>query len=830
MLVPGQSHRSGPMELDPSTYGAGVLAAQAGMLSAPPPRAPLGRDASTSSSAYSSPMQDQLWVPAAVEGGRSGVPSSSGNRMTSPSLPHGGGATHRTGHGRLRASTSARPQAASSAATVASVPVQARRGAAFGGAGATFSLPRAPIPHAASRGAGRDGSTERLASSSSAVGSAKGPSSRGRGAASKLPVWERLSLAHKAREAKLEAQRRAREQEAMADCTFAPGRAGGGAVAVSGMGNQSQQPQTRHQQRVPSCDSGAGLQAGEGDAPLQQAASAAKVQATVARLHADAAKRRRQRDELARAAKDAEAAAHPYRPTINADGAGGAVSGGLDATGATGHVPSDPRPLHERAFDLQRQKQEDLARRRIAAMTGDAELTFQPAISRRSSHIVHASRRGAGADSSDLGGGLATSALTLPPSSGHPSSVARQEDVSERLLREGDARKVRAARRKAMHAEEEAARLTFEPQVNEHSAKLVDENPSMRMGFLERQRSFLEARQRKIDAAKDAEAAQCTFKPKTRGADALLAYTRPELAAESERDRVERLARGDAERTEQLKQAISEEYYAQFQFKPKINGISKRLGRAHTVDEHHRDEQRRAAIARAKDAAEREEMRQCTFKPALQTDPDQVLRRAEARRGEGRGPFRLALGEDPDGLAARIGEHERRRQAKLRRMRRAQEFEELEACSFVPKPVARAPAASGKPVVVRGLARHLEKVELAEAKREEQQRREEEAFRVRGAEYKNQGETTVPQPFRLETESNPRRRARAARERAQAEAEAMKECRFRPDVGGLSAELEAELLEDVEEGETKIATTAGGAESAEAARRAAARSAAAALS
>jgi hypothetical protein len=258
----------------------------------------------------------------------------------------------------------------------------------------------------------------------------------------------------------------------------------------------------------------------------------------------------------------------------------------------------------------------------------------------------------------------------------------------------------------------------------------------------------------------------------------------------------------------------------------------KRLGRAHTVEEHHRDEHRRAAMARAKEAAEREEMRLCTFQPELHSDPDAVLRRAEARRGGGPGPFRLDLGQDPDGLAARIGEHERRKQAKLRRMRRAQEYEELEACSFVPKPAAHAPVVSTKPVVVRGLARHLEKVEMAEAKRAEQEQRETEAFVVRGAQYKSQGETTVPQPFRLETESNPRRRARAARERAQAEAEAMKECRFRPDVGGMSSELEAELLEDIEEeAGTMARAPPSGADASTAAdsRVAAARAAAAAL-
>ncbi|KAA0157251.1 hypothetical protein FNF27_04976 [Cafeteria roenbergensis] len=493
--------------------------------------------------------------------------------------------------------------------------------------------------------------------------------------------------------------------------------------------------------------------------------------ASGSRLHAEAERRRRKREQAVREAEEAEAAKHPFHPCVNPDGplaAGSSAAGGSVALSATG--ATDLRPLHERAYDMQRAKEEAMLRRRLEAMTSDDQLTFQPRILKRSEALVRRRRVGAPPDSAD---------------------------VSSRLFQEGGARQDRLRERRREHAEAEAASLTFEPQVNATSAQLVAASERMQGGFLERQREFVREKERRLELARDAEAEACTFKPATRGAGALLAMTRPELAGESERDRADRLATGDAERARKLKAAISDEYYSQFSFKPAINPLSRQLGRARSVEEHARDEERKLGLQQAKDEAEREEMRRCTFQPSLESDPDRVLRRAAKRRGDG-GPFRLGVASDPDAVGDRVQQHLQQKEARARRLRRAREYEELEACTFVPKPAAAAPQ-SDKPVAVRGLARHLEKTERADRLREDRATREREAFVVRGAAHKAPGEVTVPLPFHLETEESERRMARVARQRAEAEAAAMRECRFAPDTGGISRELQAELLDDGDE-------------------------------
>lgn len=572
-------------------------------------------------------------------------------------------------------------------------------------------------------------------------------------------MWERLYAAKAKSDKALEDARQRREHEALAACTFAPNTAAGQDPAAAS---------------APAPTAGAGTGAGRPPRRSGRAGAAAAE-----RLHAEATRRRLARERASSEAQAAEANAFSFHPSTNAAAAPAEVT----RTEAGVLAGADPRPLHERAFDVQRAREEALRRRRVSAMTSDAELTFQPRISKRSAALV-ASRRGSDADPSSTGRGVGPGA----------AGGSTAGDVTSRLFGEGERRRARMDQRRQEVAADEASRLTFEPRVNASSASLVAANPRLQAGFLERQRDFVRDKEQRLARARDAEAEECTFKPKTSDAGALLSYTRPELSAETERDRADRLATRDADRGRKLKQAISDEYYSQFSHKPRINALSKRLGRAHSVQEHMMDERRRASRARAKEEADRAEMKACTFQPELQTDPDGVLRRAAARRGDG-GPFRLGIGDDPGAVGERVQEHLRRKEASVRRQRRAREYEELEACTFVPKPAAEAPR-SDKPVAVRGLARHMANAERAERLRAEQAAREEEAFRVKGAAFKAPGEPTVPRPFRLETETSERRKARVARDRAEAEAAAMQECRFVPDTGGMSKELERELMDD----------------------------------
>lgn len=412
-------------------------------------------------------------------------------------------------------------------------------------------------------------------------------------------------------------------------------------------------------------------------------------------------------------------------------------------------------------------------RARLELAKSDKDLTFQPKISRRSEAMVMQHRMGSSTDAS-------------------------ASDVTERLMAEARRAEERLQRKRQAYAEAEAASMTFEPSINSSSAQMMAENPALAVDFLERQREFLRAKEQKgakLRAEADAQN-DCTFHPRSGNASEVLALTRPEQSLETSRERVERLAVRDKERADKLKEAIRDEYYAQFRFKPEINPVSRHIGRAHTVDEHVADARRREALERAQREAEEAVARDCTFRPAL-ANPERVLRRAVSRGAE-RAPFRIAASSDPDGVGDRISRLMHEKQEKLERARRAQEYQELEECTFEPKAAAPPVKQPSGPVVVRGLGRHLEQRERAQRKADDQRRREDEAFRVRGVpRYRAPGEPTVPEPFHLETDLNPRRVQRLERERAEAEAAAARECTFQPDIGShLSREAVKALLED----------------------------------
>jgi hypothetical protein len=72
----------------------------------------------------------------------------------------------------------------------------------------------------------------------------------------------------------------------------------------------------------------------------------------------------------------------------------------------------------------------------------------------------------------------------------------------------------------------------------------------------------------------------CTFTPDIGNAEQVLVHTRPHRLTETDEQRVDRMAQTEMLRHKKLKSLISEEYYAQFDFQPKINHISKALGRS----------------------------------------------------------------------------------------------------------------------------------------------------------------------------------------------------------------------------------------------------------
>ena len=413
------------------------------------------------------------------------------------------------------------------------------------------------------------------------------------------------------------------------------------------------------------------------------------------RLYREAERRRQRQQEAARARRQEQEGEFAFQPEIN-------------PTSSQKVDPAQYRPLHERVEDMQRVKEENLHRRRMERLLEDDDLTFQPQINQRSERLAR----------SEGGGGL--------------------DGGVQRLMDEAQRAQQRKLARTLEHAREEADQASFNPRINPRSDRLVAKRGDFEMRQAESER---ERREKELQRMlNDPRARDCTFRPNIGNADQVLAQTRPTRLAESAEERAERLSRVDYEKAMRMRDAMQEEYYSKFSFRPEINPISRQLGRTRTAEEHMNDERRKMARLTAAAEAEAKIQKECTVQPEI-GDASRVL-------AEGSGQaFRLNVRDDPEGLSKRLKEYHESRERRQEALRLEREYRELKDCPFVPIVEShKAPREPEGPIVVRGLGRHLELQEMAQHKAEDQRRREEEAFQVR-TQGGGWGGPTVPEPF-----------------------------------------------------------------------------------
>lgn len=516
---------------------------------------------------------------------------------------------------------------------------------------------------------------------------------------------------------------------------------------------------------------GTGAGGGRGEDPERAAAAAAS------RLYGEAEQRRRRRQRLLDERRAAETEGCTFKPRLH-------------STSTAVLDMEQYVPLRDRIDDLQRARAANVHRMRMERLVQDKDLRFQPAINRKSAALAE-QRQEATQEGGKGGGGQGA------------SEGGQQVPVEQRLQEEARRREQRHRARQQQRALQQAKQHSFQPRIDARSKRMVEESATLgsrgfegRLEVMERERE----RRAAVRRAEGAQDRQCTFKPDIGNAAAVLRRT-GRGNKETPEERAERMSKQEAERVTRARQAMQEEYYGQFEHRPQIDGVSRAIGRARTVEEHSEDaeaRQRREALRLQAKEREREE---CTFRPTLESNPDRVLRRA----GPGADARRLRVREDPEGISDRVRRLQEDRARRVEERRREAEYKELEACPFQPGQGADKPrpvAQPKGPVVVRGLGRHMEARRRADEQRRERQRREEEAFAVkRPAGAAVLGEDgwapTRPQGPRLTTaEETARRDARRLRTEREAREAAEGECTFQPKtVEGAGRQYVDALLE-----------------------------------
>jgi hypothetical protein len=253
------------------------------------------------------------------------------------------------------------------------------------------------------------------------------------------------------------------------------------------------------------------------------------------------------------------------------------------------------------------------------------------------------------------------------------------------------------------------------------------------------------------------------IQPKT---EQILSQARPELLDEDQTDRSNRLWKIDSEEKAVKIKELEEEFYGQISFSPQINPISKLFGRKSSIDELYENQTGKHSMNVLKLKIEAECNEECTFQPKIneyskeiaseKNDTYELLynRYYENHKTKGyaespkdvpterksRGVCSLGRinFEQPEKMVSEIHLHRLEKENRRQQELILREVEELQDCTFHPDlrqnqsfAVATSPKRDGEsPVVIKGLARHMELKELSQKLKKEQLDREYAAFHV----------------------------------------------------------------------------------------------------
>jgi hypothetical protein len=114
--------------------------------------------------------------------------------------------------------------------------------------------------------------------------------------------------------------------------------------------------------------------------------------------------------------------------------------------------------------------------------------------------------------------------------------------------------------------------------------------------------------------------------------------------------------------------------YAQYNYTPEINQISRLFGKASSVEALHENARNASLKEEAKRKADEKLQRQCTFQPRLAT----------AKKGKKKKTGGGTFFNRPEKMMARVAREEEARHARLEAAREEHEADELDECTFQP--------------------------------------------------------------------------------------------------------------------------------------------------
>jgi len=285
--------------------------------------------------------------------------------------------------------------------------------------------------------------------------------------------------------------------------------------------------------------------------------------------------------------------------------------------------------------------------------------------------------------------------------------------------------------------------------------------------FIERQKIFDNIKQEHIHKYKminndnKEENEELTFKPKINSTSEIIAKTNPERMGEDDDDKYQRLYE-EAEKIKEKREQLVNFYNAQYDFKPKINEISKIIG--NNKKNLSNNESNNNSFISNLDKIKSEMNSECTFKPNIL---------ANEKYDHIKSNYKF-----DDNISQKIQEELINKNNKMNILKSEQLYNFVKECKFIPdtnKTDNLNIYVNNDIYYQKGLKKYMEQMERAKQAKKEKEEREKKVF-LTGENWKKNNMNMVPKPFKLSKNNN----NRIEKIREEMKNEEMKECSFKP--------------------------------------------------
>ncbi|KAJ7514689.1 hypothetical protein O6H91_23G055500 [Diphasiastrum complanatum] len=330
------------------------------------------------------------------------------------------------------------------------------------------------------------------------------------------------------------------------------------------------------------------------------------------------------------------------------------------------------QPIQDRLYELQKRRRERIER---ALNERKLQLTFKPDINQNSVRLF----KQRGLESVDVADRLTTCGQSI--------HLDCKQDPQE-------------------------SQITFAPEINSNTDYIIASSKHFgghRADFFSRQQHYMQLiEEKKKKKEREVLPADFTFRPNIGNASLILEQSMwKSVFQESASERVERLAYRDKDRQLLIREKVSEEYYAQFNFQPEIDDISKLVGRSTSIKDLYSNRKGKKVKEALEQAARDDFQQKCPFRPEVSIN--------KSSKGE---------------LQSLVLERRQNRKERAKSEKEYQtmrELQEMKECTFKPS-LNSIPPKETSPILIKGLERHLQLQEIAKQMRKDKEDLEKKVF------------------------------------------------------------------------------------------------------